>query len=138
MQRVGKLAEKRKTYMKRVLFSVVATVVAVIMQTGSVRAGDQDFTVHNKTGVEIHELYVSPHSTNEWEEDVLGQDKLPDGEDLDITFSPKEDAELWDLKVVDGQGGSITWENLKLTEITDVTLYFKDGEATAVTQNGSN
>jgi hypothetical protein len=138
LQPVGKLAEKRKTYMKRVLFSVVATVVAVVMQTGSVLAGDQDFTVHNKTGVEIHELYVSPHSTNEWEEDVLGKDKLPDGETLDITFSPKEDAELWDLKVVDGEGGSITWENLKLTEITDVILYFKDGEATAVTQNGSN
>jgi len=124
--------------MKRLLFSVVVTAVAVIMQTASARAADQDFTLHNKTGVEIHELYVSPHSTNEWEEDVLGQDKLADGEELDISFSPKEDSEDWDIKVVDGQGNSITWESLKLTEITDVILYFKDGEATAVTKNGSN
>lgn len=124
--------------MKRILFPLTVAALAVFTQVSTVRAGDQDFTVHNKTGVEIHELYVSPHSTNDWEEDVLGKDKLPDGEELDITFSPKEQADEWDLKVVDGQGNSITWENLKLTEITDVTLYYKDGEATAVTQNGSN
>ncbi|GAT35499.1 hypothetical protein TSACC_3566 [Terrimicrobium sacchariphilum] len=124
--------------MKRILFSLTVASVAMFTQVSSVRAGDQDFTVHNKTGVEIHELYVSPHSSNDWEEDVLGKDKLPDGEDLDITFSPKEKADEWDLKVVDSKGNSITWENLKLTEITDVTLYYKDGEATAVTQNGSN
>ena len=27
----------------------------------------QDFTLVNKTSVEIHALYVSPHSINEWE-----------------------------------------------------------------------
>ena len=110
----------------------------VLLSSAAAFAGAQDFVLVNKTGVEIHELYVSPHSSNDWEEDVLGKDKLPDGEDLDITFSPKEKADEWDLKVVDSKGNSITWENLKLTEITDVTLYYKDGEATAVTQNGSN
>lgn len=92
--------------------------------------------MHNKTGVEIHEVYVSAHSTDEWEEDILGKDTLPTGEEVDIKFSPKEKSDLWDIKVVDGSGNSIVWESLKLTEITDVILYYKDGEATAVTKNG--
>ena len=99
-------------------------------------AGDQDFTVHNKTGVEIHALYVSPHDTNDWEEDILGQDTLPDGETLDIKFSPKEGKEDWDLRIEDKDGNSVVWENLKLTEITDVILRIKDGDPVAETKNG--
>jgi hypothetical protein len=93
--------------------------------------GKQDFTLHNRTGVEIHELYVSPHSSDDWEEDVLGRDTLPDGESVDITFSPKEKAKLWDLKVVDGKGNSITWDSLNLLEISEVTLHYKNGKAWA-------
>ena len=93
--------------------------------------GKQDFTLHNQTGVEIHELYVSPHSSDDWQEDVLGRDTLPDGESVDITFSPKEKAKLWDLKVVDSKGNSITWESLNLLEISEVTLHYKNGKAWA-------
>jgi len=44
------------------------------------RGGKHDFVLHNETGVEIHELYVSPHSSNTWGDDVLGRDTLPAGE----------------------------------------------------------
>ncbi|MBD0371973.1 MAG: hypothetical protein ICV60_14120 [Pyrinomonadaceae bacterium] len=93
--------------------------------------GKQDFTLVNLTGVEIHELYVSPHSADDWEEDVLGQDTLPSGESVEITFSPKTKAKMWDLKIVDGKGNSIEWENLNLLEISKVTLHYKNGKAWA-------
>ena len=93
--------------------------------------GKQDFTLHNQTGVEIHSLYVSPHSADDWEEDILGRDTLPSGESVDITFSPKEKAAMWDLKVTDKEGNSIVWENLNLLEISEVTLHYKDGRAWA-------
>lgn len=93
--------------------------------------GKQDFTVVNMTGVEIHELYVSPHAADDWEEDVLGRDTLPSGESVEITFSPKERAKMWDLKIVDGKGNSIEWENLNLLEISKVTLHYKNGKAWA-------
>jgi hypothetical protein len=41
--------------------------------------GDQDFKLDNKAGVEIHALFVSPHDENEWGNDILGRDTLPDG-----------------------------------------------------------
>ncbi len=97
-------------------------------------AGKQDFTVVNKTGVEIHELYVSPHSSDDWEEDVLGKDTLADGDSQDITFDRKSTAKMWDLKIVDGKGNSIEWTSLNLLEISKVTLKYADGKGTAVTE----
>jgi len=97
----------------------------------AVVAGDQDFTVDNATGVDIHQLYVSPHSTNDWEEDILGQDLLPDGDSVEITFSRSERAAMWDLQVTDSDGNAIVWENLNLLEISNVTLHYRNGRAWA-------
>ena len=103
----------------------------VLVETAYARAGKQDFILHNRTGVEIHEVYVSPHTANEWEEDVLGKDTLADGDSVKITFEDREKHAHWDLKVVDGKGNSIEWEDLNLVEISEVTLHYKDGKAWA-------
>jgi hypothetical protein len=97
-------------------------------------AGAQDFTLVNRTGVEIHQVFASSSATDSWEEDILGEDTLPDGESVEIQFSPKEDAELWDLRIADGEGNTITWERLNLLEISKVTLHYKDGKAWADTE----
>lgn len=86
--------------------------------------GKQDFTLHNDTGVEIHSLYVSPHDSNDWQDDILGQDTLPSGESLKITFDNREKQEKWDLKVTDKDGNALEWENLNLTKIADVTIHW--------------
>ena len=112
----------------------VAALSLILASTALAFQGKQDFTVVNKTGVEIHELYVSAHSTDNWEEDVLGTDTLASGDSVEIKFSPKEKAKLWDLKVVDGKGNSIEWTKLNLLEISEVTLYYKDGKAWAETK----
>lgn len=100
----------------------------------SAHAGDQDFVLHNETGVDIQELYVSPSSKSDWEEDILGVDVLPDGDSVEISFSRDEDAELWDLKVTDSAGGSLLWGRLNLLEISELTLRFDNGKATALAQ----
>jgi hypothetical protein len=99
--------------------------------TSSDQGGKQDFTLHNETGVEIHSLYVSPHGEDEWGPDILGRDTLPSGETVEITFSPKEKAANWDLKVTDQSNNSIEWENLNLMEISEVTLHYSNGKGTA-------
>lgn len=113
-----------------------ATVLASVVGWGALAsapalAGEQDFTLYNETGVDIYELYVSPASTDQWEEDVLGVDVLEDGDSVDISFDRDEDADYWDLMVVDGEGSNIQWYRLKLTEISDVTLRISDGRAIA-------
>jgi hypothetical protein len=94
----------------------------------------QDFTLVNETGVEIHKVYVSPHDSNDWEEDILGRDTLPTGQSVDIKFNRTEKAANWDLRVEDSQGNAIEWENLNLLKISKLTLHYKDGKATADTE----
>ena len=94
----------------------------------------QDFTVINRTGVEIYALYVTPHTAKDWGEDVLGVDTLASGNEVDIFFSPKERAKYWDIRVEDEDGNYIEWDRLNLLEISRVTLYFKNRKPTAVVE----
>jgi uncharacterized lipoprotein len=95
------------------------------------QAGAQDFSLINKTGVEIHKVYISPHDKDDWEEDILGKDTLPSGDSVDIKFHRSETAEMWDLRVEDSKGNAIEWENLNLLKIAKLTLYYENGKARA-------
>ena len=111
---------------------VACSVIAMLVTaTAFARAGKQDFILHNQTGVEIHEVYVSPTSADDWEEDVLGKDTLADGDSVKITFEDHEKHVHWDLKIVDGKGNSIEWHDLNLIEIAELTLHYKNGKAWA-------
>jgi hypothetical protein len=116
-------------------FKTVRTVLLLLSALAALAfvafAGEQDFTAVNKTGVEIHKLYVSPHSSDDWGEDILGKDTLEDGQSVDIKFHRSEKAAHWDLRIEDSKGNSLTWENLNLMEISKVTLHYKDGKAWA-------
>ncbi|HYX28704.1 MAG TPA: hypothetical protein VE863_09060 [Pyrinomonadaceae bacterium] len=100
---------------------VIATFVTA---SAFARAGKQDFVLHNQTGVEIHSLYVSPHSSDDWEEDILGRDTLPSGESVKITFDDRDKHVHWDMKVTDKDGNSLEWYDLNLIEIEEVTLHW--------------
>ena len=111
-----------------IALGVIAMFVTV---TAFARAGKQDFVLHNETGVEIHEVYVSPVTSDDWEENVLGKDTLPEGESVKITFDDRDKHSHWDLKVTDGKGNSIEWHDLNLVEISELALHYKEGKAWA-------
>ena len=87
-------------------------------------AGAQDFTLVNETGVEIDKVFISPHDSDDWEEDILGKDTLPSGQSVDIKFDRDETAAKWDLKVEDKQGNAIEWTDLDLLKISKLTLNY--------------
>lgn len=123
---------KMKQLISKTRILIALSVIAMFVgATAIARSGKQDFVLHNETGVEIHELYVSPTTTDEWEEDVLGVDTLPNGDSIKVTFDDREKSSKWDLKVVDGKGNRIEWRDLNLIEISEVTLHYKDGKAWA-------
>ena len=102
----------------------LAAVAMFVTASALARSGKQDFNLHNETGVEIHSLYVSPHSADDWEEDILGRDTLPSGESVKITFEDRDKHVHWDLKVTDKEGNSLEWYDLNLIEISEVTLHW--------------
>lgn len=94
-------------------------------------AGKQDFTLVNKTGFDLHEVYVAPHGSDDWQEDVLGGTVLAKDATVKIKFERQIKGQDWDLKVVDKAGKGTTWEKLNLLEISKITLHFDGGKATA-------
>jgi hypothetical protein len=93
-----------------------------------------DFTIVNKTGYKIKALYIGASGTGDWakEDEVLKGRSFDNGQALDIVFNPRAKAEKWDIMVTWADGdGSEEWLNLKLTEITKVTLtYDKENDVT--------
>lgn len=85
-------------------------------------AGALDFTLVNFTGSRLNAIHVSPHHSAGWEENVLGQDKLFDGEIVEIKFAPEEKTAAWDMRVEDKYGNNVEWKNLNLREISKITL----------------
>lgn len=135
--RINSIKKERREMkgIKRNFLAVFLTIGIMGFAVLSINAqGAQDFTLVNKTGVEIYALYVTPHNADDWGDDILGVDTLAVGDTLEITFSRKEKAKLWDLRVEDEDGNFIEWERLNLLEISKVTLFYKNGKATAITQ----
>lgn len=91
-------------------------------------AGQQDFLLLNRTGIEIRELYVSPHDAEDWQEDVLRSNTLRNGASVRVSFSSRERADEWDIKIVDGDGESLEWSRLDFYRISLVTLYLRKGQ----------
>jgi hypothetical protein len=102
----------------------LAVVASLVSASAFARAGKQDFVLHNQTGVEIHSVYVSPHSADDWQEDVLGRETLPNGESVKITFDDRDKHAKWDLKVTDKDGNALEWYDLNLVEIEELTIHW--------------
>jgi hypothetical protein len=89
-------------------------------------AGAPDFTVVNFAGTNHYAIYVSPHDSAGWEENLLGRDPLFDGDIVKIRFSPEEKAARWDLRIEDVDGNNAEWKNLDLRSISKITLRLVD------------
>ncbi len=96
--------------------------VALITLALPALAGDQDFQLFNRTGVDIFALHVAPADSNDWEEDLLGGKQLIAGGDVLVVFSPDTEAELWDIRVEDSDGNSLEWHDVDLITATQVIL----------------
>lgn len=111
--------------------SLLLACIFLLATFASSYAGKQDFLLVNKTGIDIQEIYIAPHSSEEWQEDVMSKEMLVDGKSVKINFVRQTKTKLWDLKVVDKDGKASVWQNLDLLEISKVTLHLDEGKATA-------
>lgn len=107
---------------------------ALLLWAAAAQAGEQDFTLLNETGYQIDRLYISSTKTNQWEEDILGEDPLPTGESVEIEFDAEENQCRWDIKAVYDDGEPVVWTGVDLCSLHRITLYYSqsDGKTTAV------
>ncbi|TBW33873.1 argininosuccinate lyase [Siculibacillus lacustris] len=113
--------------MKAVVWAFGLAIAAMSVPVTSAVAAEakQNFVLVNKTGYEINAVFVSPAKSNDWEEDVLGQDTLSDGESLKIRFQRSAKTCKWDLKVVYAVDDSnAVWSGIDLCTVAKVTIRY--------------
>lgn len=111
--------------MRTILLLSFLAIAASLMCVTPTCAGGQDFTLVNDTGVDLHNLFVSPTNSDNWGEDILGEDVLEDGQSVDVSFSHKETECIWDFQVRDEEGNGVTWDNIDLCKYEKITLHMK-------------
>jgi hypothetical protein len=111
----------------------LATVLGFACLATAHADGRQDFDLVNKTGYTIDEVYVSPSHADDWQDDVLGQDALGNGDRVHIRFSRNAPGCLWDLMVVYDDKESAEWEEFDLCKTSKIIIRYnrKTGETSA-------
>ncbi len=110
--------------------------LASLLLSGAAWAGDADFTLLNRTGYTLREVYLSASHKTAWGNDRMGEGYLNNGRSRLFRFSDKSSCKQ-DLKVVfDDDGSEVIWEEFDLCEINKITLKYnrKTGDVSADTE----
>lgn len=110
--------------------SHIAIALGLLSATPAFSQAAQDFTLVNRTGYQIDQVYVGPVSSSKWGKDVMGKAAIGDGQQANITFSGQSNACQWDIKVVYDDGDESEFRDVNLCNISKVTLFWnrKAGE----------
>jgi hypothetical protein len=101
----------------------VAGMTALLGSAASI-AGDADFTLVNKTGYTIREIYISPAAKANWGNDRMGNANLDNNKSRLFKFSDKASCDQ-DLKVVFDDGDAeVVWENVDLCTINKISIKY--------------
>lgn len=85
-------------------------------------AADYYVDVTNRTGYTIYYMYVSPGNSKSWEEDVLGDDVLMNGDTQRVNLTGYTNP-YFDIRLVDEDNDSYTFWNVDVsTQDIIVTL----------------
>jgi hypothetical protein len=102
----------------------------------SVAAGDaraqaqQDFVLVNRTGYTIDEVYVSASNVNSWEEDLMGDDSLENGQQLNVRFARNTSQCMFDIKVVYDDQETAEFRGINLCQVSRVTIFYNRSAGT--------
>ncbi|THB65768.1 MAG: hypothetical protein D6E12_11925 [Desulfovibrio sp.] len=111
--------------MKKIVITLAA--VAVFLIAAVANAGIQDFTIVNNTGNEIYYVYVSATISQDWEEDLLGNEIMYPNDQLQVSFVGGSNHCYWDLKIQDKDGRTQDWREIDLCTVGMVTLTYSNG-----------
>jgi hypothetical protein len=106
--------------------------LSVWLSVAGAFASDLDFTLINKTARSFEGVYITASANKDWDANILRDGKvLAAGDQVEVRFKRDEKSATWDLNLVDDQGLSITFDDIKLTNADTVTLTDVKGKVTA-------
>jgi hypothetical protein len=99
------------------------TAMVFVCSTAAV-AFDGYVEVTNNTGYDIYYLYVSHGKSRSWEEDVLDENILLNGQTARVTVNGAK-SEIFDIRAEDADGDTYTLWDVDISE-RDVTFTLSD------------
>jgi hypothetical protein len=109
----------------RALVATSLAFASILPGLAAAQQARQDFVLSNRTGYELSEIYVSPTKSDDWQDDVLGQDTLENGQRVHIRFKRATTTCRWDLKVVyKVDDSSAVWRDINLCEVENITIRY--------------
>jgi hypothetical protein len=110
--------------MRKLSHALLFTALTSTLLAGPALAGDADFTLVNRTGYDIREVFISPSHKDAWGKDRMGDQVLEDGKRRLFKFSDKSSCKQ-DMKVVfDDDGSEVIWSEIDLCELNTITLKY--------------
>jgi hypothetical protein len=101
-----------------------ALAVLLVGANAAALAADYYVEITNNTGYTIMYMYVSPAKSDSWEEDVLGDETMSDGETRRVNLTGYK-SPMFDIRLVDEDGDKYTFWNVDVSK-RDLTVTLDD------------
>ncbi|MFT0851640.1 hypothetical protein VRY85_12775 [Achromobacter sp. F4_2707] len=96
--------------------------VAALAGTNVALAADRHVTVINKTKTALFAFYASRTSSNDWEEDILGDDVIMPGESIRINIDDGSGACKFDFKGEFEDGDEVVKKNVDVCTVSEFSF----------------
>lgn len=101
---------------------LIITAALSSMLAGAALAANRKVDVINKTGGTMTSFFASSSGTDNWEEDMLDNDTLDNGETLEADIDDGTSACIYDFKAVFSDGSSVIKKKVNVCEIGKFTF----------------
>ncbi|WP_224701763.1 hypothetical protein [Devosia aquimaris] len=101
---------------------VTISALALFSVAGSASALDRTVSVNNLTGSVMTEFYASNTGTNDWQEDILGDQVVGAGETATINIDDGSGYCKFDFKAVFDDGTEVISPDNNVCELTDFNI----------------
>jgi len=80
---------------------------------------DRHVTIKNRTGWTMLRFYASDSRSDDWEEDILGDDVLENGQNVSINIDDGSGACVYDFKAEFTNGEELTRSRINVCEVSE-------------------
>ncbi|WP_304641567.1 hypothetical protein [Pseudomonas sp.] len=94
--------------MRSLFMPILVALLASLAFSSAALAEDYYVDITNKTGYTIMHVYISPESSTEWEEDVLGKEVLRNHKAKRVNLKGYS-SPIFDIRLVDEDGDTYTF-----------------------------
>jgi hypothetical protein len=106
----------------RLFLMAAAASAALICSLANAQAANRIVEIINETGATMTEFYASIGASNSWEEDILGDEALEDGESVDVNIDDGSGKCVYDFKAIFANGGEAVKQGVNVCQISTFTF----------------